>query len=71
MSPILGFVPPFTQLDRDVISLDSEMVEVAMLLPRWQLAALESAAQRQGLSAGQMLRRLIGSSVASGSPEVV
>ena len=71
MSPILGFVPPSTQVDRDVISLDSEMVEVAMLLPRWQLAALESAAQRQGLSAGQMLRRLIGTSVAAGAPEAV
>jgi len=63
MSPILGFVPPSTQVERDVISLDSEMVEVSMLLPRWQLAALESAARCQGLSAGQMLRRMIGTSV--------
>ena len=38
---------------------DPDMVEVSMLLPRWQLIGLESAAKQRGMSAGQLLRRLI------------
>jgi hypothetical protein len=38
---------------------DAEVVELALLLPRWQAAALEDAAHQRGLTAGQMLRKLI------------
>jgi hypothetical protein len=37
----------------------SEMVELPLLLPQRQLAELEQAARRHGLTVGQMLRRLI------------
>jgi hypothetical protein len=35
------------------------MVELSLLLPNWQAAALELAAQDQGLSPGQMIRQLV------------
>jgi hypothetical protein len=43
----------------EISRLDGEMVELALLLPSWQAAALEVAAQDQGLTAGQVLRHLV------------
>lgn len=40
--------------------LDFEVVELPLLLPRWQAVALEAAARRRGMTTGQMLRRVIG-----------
>lgn len=40
--------------------LDQEVVELPLLLPRWQATALEAAARRRGMTTGQMLRRVIG-----------
>ena len=40
--------------------MESEVIELPLLLPRWQVQALESAAQRRGITTAQMLRRLIG-----------
>jgi hypothetical protein len=46
--------------DRDRIQhLDGEMTELVLLLPGWQAAALERAAQQRGLTGGQLTRRLI------------
>jgi hypothetical protein len=39
---------------------DQELVELALVLPRWQVDALAVAARGRGLTAGQVLRRLIG-----------
>ena len=39
--------------------LDLEVVELPLLLPRWQVMALEAAARRRGMTTGQMLRRVI------------
>jgi hypothetical protein len=39
--------------------LDAEVVEIPLLLPGWQVVALEQAAQDQGLTTGEMVRRLI------------
>jgi hypothetical protein len=39
--------------------LESEVVEVSLLLSGRDAAALEATAYSQGLTAGQMLRRLI------------
>ncbi len=39
--------------------LDGEMMELMLLLPSWQAAALERAARQQGLTSGQLTRRLI------------
>jgi hypothetical protein len=50
---------------RDVARLDGGMVELSLLLPQWQAEALETAARGQGLTAGQMLRRIIGDSLAA------
>jgi hypothetical protein len=49
-------------------SLDAEVVELALLLPRWQAEALEEAAYKRGLTAGQMLRKLIGATLRNAEP---
>jgi len=38
---------------------DRDVVEIPLLLPGWQVAALATAAQDRGLTAGQMLRSLL------------
>ncbi len=39
--------------------LDHEVVELPLLLPRWQASVLEQAARSRGMTTGQMLRRVI------------
>lgn len=39
--------------------MDFEVVELPLLLPRWQAAALEAAAGARGMTTGQMLRRYL------------
>lgn len=39
---------------------DMEVVELPLLLPRWQAEVLEAAASRRGMTTGQILRRVIG-----------
>ena len=38
---------------------DQEVVELPLLLPRWQAMELELAARERGMTTGQMLRRVI------------
>ena len=38
---------------------EDEVVEVSLLLPGWQVAALESAAHDGGLTAAEMVRSLV------------
>lgn len=38
---------------------DREVTEIPLLLPTWQVAALATAAQDRGLTAGEMLRDLL------------
>jgi hypothetical protein len=49
----LGYPAP------DLGAADADIVEVSFLLPGWQVAALEATAHAQGLTTGQMTRRLI------------
>jgi hypothetical protein len=44
---------------------DQEVVELPLLLPRWQAMELEAAASRRGMTTGQMLRRVIGELLAA------
>ena len=39
--------------------VDNEVVELPLLLPRWQASVLEHAARSRGMTTGQMLRRVI------------
>jgi hypothetical protein len=41
------------------VAPDHDLVELALVLPRWQVDALAAAARGRGLTAGQALRRLI------------
>jgi hypothetical protein len=53
-----GFLAPRGAVG-ELTPVDTEVVELALLLPRWQAAALEDAAHQRGISAGQMLRKMI------------
>ena len=44
----------------NLVPIDGEMVELPLLLPGWQAEALEMAAHSRGMTAGQMLRRILG-----------
>lgn len=48
---------------------DMEVVELPLLLPRWQAEVLEAAASRRGMTTGQILRRVIGDLFGSMPPE--
>jgi len=37
----------------------NEVMEISLLLPGWQVAALETAGRGHGLTAGQMVRRVL------------
>jgi hypothetical protein len=43
----------------DLVCLDEGMAELALLMPGWQARALADAAQQEGITAGQYLRRLL------------
>jgi hypothetical protein len=43
----------------DLGGLDDDVVELSLLLPGWQLSALEKAARHKGLTTAQMVRSLI------------
>ena len=59
-SPVAaGFLGPRTG-PSPTPQLDDEVVELPLLLPRWQAEALEEAAHNRGLTAGQMMRKLLG-----------
>jgi hypothetical protein len=38
---------------------EGDVSEIPLLLPGWEAVALEAEASRRGLSAGQLLRRLV------------
>lgn len=44
---------------KEVRSLEDDIVELSVLLPRHQAVPLEREARRRGLTAGQMIRSLI------------
>ena len=46
---------------REAVPLPTdEVVEVPLLLPDWQVQALEALAYERGLTAGEMVRQLLG-----------
>jgi hypothetical protein len=50
---------------------DSDVIEVPLLLPGWQMSALEWAAHKRGLTAGEMVRHLLRDFFASPEPSKV
>lgn len=44
--------------------LDGEMAELSLLVPSWQAEALEQAAQAEGITVGQYLRRVLNKTLA-------
>jgi hypothetical protein len=59
----VGVLPP-----GDPTRQDHEVVELPLLLPRWQAFALEEAAQSRGMTTGQMLRRVIADMFTESAP---
>jgi hypothetical protein len=60
-----------TNLSPDMPALDAEMIEMALLLPRWQALALHTAAKQRGMTTAQMLRRMIGATVGAQPPSPI
>jgi hypothetical protein len=40
-------------------TLDADVTELSLLLPAWQVSALEEAAQAEGITVAQLLRRVV------------
>ena len=60
MTPRTGWPEPATSYaPTEPARSDHEVVELQLLLPRWQAAALEAAARARGMTTGQILRRVI------------
>lgn len=61
MSPLTGWPEPAvaTYPLGEAARSDNEVVELPLLLPRWQAAVLEHAARSRGMTTGQMLRRVL------------
>ncbi len=60
MTPLTGWPEPAAgYVPAEPARSDHEVVELQLLLPRWQAAALEEAARSRGMTTGQMLRRVI------------
>lgn len=57
--------PLLESVTTDAPRQDHEVVELHLLLPRWQADQLEAAASRRGMTTGQMLRRAIGELLAA------
>jgi len=49
----------FAQVELADCREEEDVVEIPLLLPYWQVEALESAAHQQGLTAGEMIRQLL------------
>ncbi len=55
--------------NRESMDSDNSIVEVSLLLAQWQFAALQMAAKQRGVSTGQLLRRMIATSMGSQPPQ--
>lgn len=62
--------PLFDAISSELGRLDQEVIELPLLLPRWQALELEAAASRRGMTTGQMIRRVIGEMLAA-QPAIV
>ncbi len=49
----------FAQVGMPDCREEEDVVEIPLLLPYWQVEALESAAHQQGMTAGEMIRQLL------------
>jgi hypothetical protein len=47
-----------------LLESDRAMVEMSLLVPSWQIDALERIAADEGLTIGQLLRRLVNKTIA-------
>jgi hypothetical protein len=56
-APWLDEIPDSPPLDLSPLSND--VVEVSLLLPGWQFAALQKAARRQDQTTGETMRQLV------------
>ena len=49
------------------IPSDDEVAEVSLLVPAWQISALEQAAKAEGMTVAQLLRRAVNRTLAQTS----
>jgi len=51
-----------------VAAAEYDVIELPILLPEWQLNALETAARDRGMTVGQLIRRLLSDHFADKQP---
>jgi hypothetical protein len=51
--------PAFPSANLDVAVIESDVMEIPLLLPGWQVSALETAAHARGLTAAEMVRHVL------------
>jgi hypothetical protein len=59
MFPVVPEKPESPDTQRVAVPFTEDVAELALLLPTWQVSALEAAAHSRGLTTAAMLRRLI------------
>jgi hypothetical protein len=52
------------------IAKEADFLELSIILPRWQVYALDDLARSRGQNVGQMMRRLIGNLLEEVSAQV-
>lgn len=60
--PMLADLPettPFPASFGSGFGGDSDVIELPLLLPRWQVDALENVANQRGMTTGQMIRKVL------------
>src|SRR5260370_34004433 len=60
-----------SEFHEGLVPLDGEVAELTLLVPCWQAADLEKAAGTQGITAGQLLRRILQQVISTSQPRVV
>jgi hypothetical protein len=62
---VITVQPLFDAVSSEAVRTDQEVIELPLLLPRWQALELEAVARRRGMTTGQMIRRFLGEMLAS------
>ena len=58
MPTTFGWTPQSTSDHFPSVGLVDDVIELPILLPEWQVVALEEAARDRGMTIGQLIRRL-------------
>lgn len=58
-TPVASSLSPYASGHQHHSTPESEVVELVLLLPEWQMESLEAKANQRGMTVGQLLRRVL------------